>query len=133
MKLTILKLTIIIIIFLRYTSYSINYSIKNKIEIARNIYILCLNPRNLPTWSVAELEIYFWGAIYNLFFMCIKSKIVTYNQRSQFHTERCFNLAKGTICFDISQYRCTVSELPLYSIYIYIYIYIFNYKIIINN
>ena len=42
-----------------------------------------------------------------------------YNQGSQFRIRGCFSLVKWTICFSIGQYRCTISELPLY-IYIYI-------------
>ena len=35
----------------------------------------------------------------------------------------CTSLTNGTIYFGISQYRCTVSGLPLFFIFIYIYIY----------
>ena len=48
--------------------------------------------------------------------------------RSQSCIEGCTSLTSKTIYFDIDQYRCTVSDLPLFFIFIkkiYIYIYIF--------
>ena len=57
--------------------------------------------------------------------------------RSQSCIEGCTSLTSKTIYFDIDQYRCTVSDLPLffifikkiyfflYFIFIYIYIYMF--------
>ena len=48
--------------------------------------------------------------------------------RSQSCIEGCTSLTSKTIYFDIDQYRCTVSDLPLFFIFIkkiYIYIYIY--------
>ena len=43
-------------------------------------------------------------------------------QGSQSHTGGCTGLASGTMYFGTGQYRCTISSLPLFKIYIYIYI-----------
>ena len=45
-------------------------------------------------------------------------------QGSQSHTGDGTGLASGTMYFGTGQYRCTISSLPLFNIYIYIYIYI---------
>ena len=45
-------------------------------------------------------------------------------QGSQSHTGDGTGLANGTMYFGTGQYRCTISSLPLFNIYIYIYIYI---------
>ena len=50
------------------------------------------------------------------------------NQGSQSRTEGCISLTSEMIYFGTSQYRCTVSGLPLFFIFINIYI-IINIKI----
>ena len=41
-------------------------------------------------------------------------------QGSQSHTGDGTSLASGTMYFGTGQYRCTISSLPLFNIYIYI-------------
>ena len=66
-------------------------------------------------------------------------------QGSQSHTGGGTGLASGTMYFGTGQYRCTISSLPLFNIYIYIlfvyilkknkyylYIYNFNYLVKVN-
>ena len=44
------------------------------------------------------------------------------DQGGQSRIGGCTGLISGTICFGTSQYRCTVSSLPIFLIYIYIYV-----------
>ena len=48
-------------------------------------------------------------------------------EMSQPRTGGCTGLTSGTIYFSTGQYRCTVSGLPLFFIFIEIYIYIYLY------